>query len=110
MIFFFLFFFFFFFFAARYGDLFLDQLAPVLARPPSQAGVFVSTCVCHGCPWSDIVVQGRSAYQALGQWQAGWGGDHKTVDGSRGPNGDGTLNNSTHMVTVEDGIYRCNAW
>lgn len=92
----------------RYGAQFLDELAPVLRRP--EAGVFVTTCVCHGCPWSDVVVRGKSSYQALGAWQAGWAGAHKTVDAMRGPNGNGTLNNSTHMDTVEDGTYRCSAW
>eukprot|EP00666_Eupelagonemidae_sp_cell4sb_P017898 gene17898-biopygen36413 len=80
--------------------------APSSAGTGSARGAFVTTCACHGCPWSALGLGGRSAYQVLGAWQRGQSGRYVYVD-HRAPDGGGTLNSSTRMVTPEDGVYSC---
>ena len=96
--------------AVRYGEDFDAQLAPALSAPRFRRGAFITTCVCHGCPWSALALGGRSAYQALGEWLADRNDTNNNnnvrID-ARGPDGNGTLNSTTRMQTPEDGIYMC---
>lgn len=82
----------------QYGEDFLAAFAPVPPSHRGQNGAFITSCICHGCPWSDLVLEGLSAPQALAKWYLAGatggvkddGNDHVYVD-TRNPNGNGTL-------------------
>ena len=38
----------------QYGADFLKALAPLTASPSSPHGGCITTCICHGCPWSSM--------------------------------------------------------
>ena len=82
-----------------FGGSFLDQLAPLLSN--GRHGAFISTCICHGCPWDDLEIDGRTSYQEYGAWmldstiddaksQTLAAGKHVHID-RRGPDGGGTI-------------------
>jgi len=75
-----------------YGALFLDEVAPV-GGAGSRNGAFITTCICHSCPWSDLVLNNKTADEHYADWFYGKtsGASAKHVD-IRMPNGDGTLN------------------
>lgn len=89
-----------------YGSDFLTDFAPVETDKGGQDGAFITSCICHGCPWSDLVLQGKNTYQAVGTWYAASleaerrtgspqlpaGNEHILID-PRHPNGDGTITN-----------------
>eukprot|EP00939_MAST-03C_sp_MAST-3C-sp1_P000133 g133.t1 len=80
-----------------YGVGFLQDFKPVEAD--SKNGAFITSCICHGCPWQDptalIFDKGPSPYRAYGSWYVG-----KTKGASaihidpRLPNGGGDINNT----------------
>eukprot|EP01063_Lacrimia_lanifica_P040597 TRINITY_DN926_c1_g1_i6.p1 TRINITY_DN926_c1_g1~~TRINITY_DN926_c1_g1_i6.p1 ORF type:complete len:386 (+),score=122.95 TRINITY_DN926_c1_g1_i6:66-1223(+) len=74
----------------RYGDDFLAQFKAVQQNPAH--GGFITTCICHGCPWSDLVLDGKNGMQLYADWFYGkvTGGAAFAID-TRRPNGDGTL-------------------
>jgi hypothetical protein len=74
----------------EYGASFLTQFAPV--RAASKNGAFISTCICHACPFPTLVLDGKTSFQHYAAWYEGstTGADSIHVD-TRGPNGDGTL-------------------
>jgi hypothetical protein len=37
----------------QYGSDFLEALKPVIESAPKN-GAFITSCVCHGCPWSEV--------------------------------------------------------
>ena len=66
---------------------------PLQADPKN--GAFITSCICHSCPWSDataLSIDDKSVYQHYAAWMAGQttGGDSIHID-SRGPNGDGAI-------------------
>jgi hypothetical protein len=74
----------------QYGEDFLDQFA--LVRKESKNGAFISTCICHACPFATLMLGGKSAFQHYAAWYEGRtsGASSVYVD-MRPPNGNGTL-------------------
>ena len=74
-----------------YGKSFMTQVAPVGGAGSANGG-FITTCICHGCPWADLVLQNKTADQHSPTWFYGIG---KGVDAihidTRPPNGGGTF-------------------
>jgi len=81
-----------------YGQDFMDQFSNVPIARSGQNGAFITSCICHGCPWGNLILQGKTTYQALAEWykssEDGNVNPHVYID-SRTPNGDGTLNFSS---------------
>jgi len=75
----------------QYGEDFLAQFAPV--QHESQNGAMITSCICHGCPWQDLVLEGKNSYQHYGAWYNGetTGAASIHID-TRLPNGGGLLN------------------
>ncbi len=76
-----------------YGVDFLAQLDALRADPKN--GAFITSCICHGCPWSDpaaLNIDNKSVYQHYAAWAAGEtsGADSIHID-TRGPNGDNQI-------------------
>lgn len=95
----------------QYGADFLTEFAPVPASHGGQNGAFITSCICHGCPWGpDLVLDGLNTYAAFAKWYAmstQATGELMNDDDSknahvyidhRGPNADGTLKNSKCSV------------
>jgi hypothetical protein len=94
----------------QYGKDFMKQLAPVYL-PASDGGGsgsggkgknggMITSCICHGCPWSDLVVEGKTTFEHYFDWSMG-----RTVGGApsmhidtRLPNGGGALNGTTFQM------------
>ena len=74
-----------------YGADFLEQVAPV-GGAESRNGGFITTCICHGCPWSQLELENKTAIGHFADWFYGRtkGAGAKHVD-TRPPNGGGTL-------------------
>jgi len=77
-----------------YGQDFMDQFSPVPIAKGGQNGAFITSCICHGCPWNDLTLQNKTTYQALAEWYKSSEdineNPHVYID-SRTPNGDGTI-------------------
>jgi len=74
----------------RYGSDFLEQFAPVQSE--SKNGAMITSCICHGCPWPELKVEGTRAYQLYSDWYYGKTSGAAAIHiDSRGPNGDGAL-------------------
>jgi hypothetical protein len=80
----------------EYGEDFMKQLEPVFVE--SANGAFITSCMCHGCPWFDssLELKNGTPMQLYADWLFGksTGDDAFHVD-TRGPNGDGELLNVT---------------
>jgi hypothetical protein len=76
----------------QYGKDFMEQLAPVYTPPESKNGGMITSCICHGCPWSDLKLAGKSSYQHYADWfySKTKGAESMHIDPSL-PNGNGTL-------------------
>ena len=74
----------------QYGVDFLAQFAPVRANPKN--GAMITSCICHGCPWPQLELQGKTTYQHYADWVHGTtkGADAIHID-SRLPNGGGEI-------------------
>lgn len=76
----------------QYGLDFLQQLAPVYTAGESKHGGMITSCICHGCPWPSLVLNGKNSYEHYADWfygkTSGVGAMH--ID-PRLPNGNGTL-------------------
>merc|ERR1712137_1061261 len=72
----------------EFADSFMDQFAAVAKE--RQNGAFITSCICHGCGWSTLTLDGKTANQHYADWHAGiaTGSAAIHVD-SLGPNGDG---------------------
>ena len=73
-----------------YGVSFLQEFAPV--RRNHKHGAFITSCICHNCPFDKLSLQGKPAYAHYAAWYHGRtsGGDAITVD-PRLPNANGTI-------------------
>ena len=80
----------------QYGKDFLNQLAPVYLGGETKHGGMITSCICHGCPWPSLVLEGKNSYQHYADWFYGKtsGPDSMHIDG-RLPNGGGTFNGPT---------------
>lgn len=102
----------------KYGSDFLKALKPVIDSGPKN-GAFITSCVCHGCPW-DVVTTGtpgdtktsyghyaswHTQHRVAAQsgtdrdrfWEAGGGIANSVHIDTRTPNGGGDLKNSMCM-------------
>lgn len=77
----------------QYGVDFLNQFKPIQSEPKN--GALITSCICHGCPWSDLVLEGKNTYQHYASWFVGntSGASAIHID-PRLPNGNGTIVNS----------------
>jgi hypothetical protein len=86
----------------QYGLDFMTMLAPISA-PASPHGGVITSCICHGCPWSSMKYTNSAAKgavksygEAFSDWYYGrtsGGADSLYVD-PRTPDGGGAYNNS----------------
>ena len=80
----------------QYGEDFMNQFAPV--RKDAKNGAFITSCICHGCPWgnaSALSIDEKSVYQHFAAWMAGeTTGEASIHIDTRGPNGDGAIHNA----------------
>ena len=93
-----------------YGNTFLDQLnvtmagAATAALASPQNGGFITSCVCHGCPWESptLALGNRTPYSAFAAWYSGAtsGAASWELD-RRGPNGDGAVPATEHCLLVQ---------
>ena len=83
----------------QYGEDFLDALKPVIESAPKN-GAFITSCLCHGCPWSTVTTGAsgdtKTSYGHYAAWHsalvAGAVAEGSTVHiDSRAPNGGGEL-------------------
>merc|ERR1712178_342700 len=74
----------------QYGVDFLDQFKPVQSEPAN--GAMITSCICHGCPWLDFVLEGKNSYQHYADWYYGKtsGASSIHID-TRLPNGGGSI-------------------
>ena len=55
----------------------------------------ITSCICHGCPWQDLELEGKNSYQHYGAWLNG-----ETATAQRGL--DLTASTLGAQVTVVD--------
>lgn len=74
----------------QYGKDFMTQFAPVQQEPKN--GAMITSCICHGCPWSTLVLNNMTSYQHYGRWYNGLttGAGSIHID-TRTPNGGGAI-------------------
>lgn len=74
----------------QYGEDFLHQFAPVESE--SKNGAMITSCICHGCSWDTLSVNGKTADQHYADWYTGktHGVSAIHIDTSL-PNGNGTF-------------------
>ena len=53
-------------------------------------GAFITSCICHGCPWEQLALENRTSYEHYAAWYEGSAGTHVHVDDGP-PNGGGAL-------------------
>eukprot|EP00039_Didymoeca_costata_P013171 m.196175 g.196175 ORF g.196175 m.196175 type:complete len:428 (-) comp15696_c0_seq2:106-1389(-) len=75
----------------QYGLDFMKQLYPVY-NGETQNGGMITSCICHGCPWQDLTLEGKNSYQHYADWFYGktTGAASTHIDPSL-PNGNGTF-------------------
>ena len=73
-----------------YGDSFLHQFAPVKGEA-SKNGAFITSCICHGCPWPQLTLKGKSAFQHYADWYLQKSAGNNIHVDPRLPNGNGSL-------------------
>jgi len=80
-----------------YGATFLDEVAPV-GGVGSKNGGFITTCICHSCPWNILALENKTSYEHFADWfygkTSGAGAKHVDI---RMPNGDGTLSGAPYV-------------
>lgn len=78
----------------QYGADFLQQFAPLQAIPKN--GAMITSCICHGCPWQQLELEGKTSYQHYAAWAIGntTGAASFHID-MRSPNGGGAITYSS---------------
>mmetsp|Transcript_31828 Transcript_31828/g.83401 ORF Transcript_31828/g.83401 Transcript_31828/m.83401 type:complete len:427 (-) Transcript_31828:1841-3121(-) len=76
----------------QYGADFLEQLLPVYTGGVTKNGGMITSCICHGCPFSALILDGKNSYQHYADWFYGkTSGTAAMHIDDRLPNGNGTL-------------------
>eukprot|EP00040_Diaphanoeca_grandis_P040057 m.261103 g.261103 ORF g.261103 m.261103 type:complete len:434 (-) comp41304_c0_seq1:368-1669(-) len=77
----------------QYGKDFMNQVAPVYMGGETKNGGMITSCICHGCPWEALELDGKNTDDHFFDWFTGktTGADSFHVD-PRLPNGGGALN------------------
>jgi hypothetical protein len=73
----------------QYGADFISDLKPVIASTPKNGG-FITSCICHACNWTSLVLDNATSHQHYARWHRGEDGSSMHID-SRPPNGGGAL-------------------
>lgn len=74
----------------QYGVDFLEQLKPVQSE--TKNGAMITSCICHGCPWSDLELEGKNSYEHYAEWYYGKTSGAAAIHiDPRLPNGGGNL-------------------
>ena len=81
----------------QYGADFLTQFEAAVVVPTApRNGAFISTCICHACPWQTLQLGNKTAFQHYAAWYEGrtaGGGASVHLD-TRQPNGGGAITDS----------------
>ena len=57
-----------------------------------QNGAFITSCVCHGCPWAGLALSNRTSFAHYADWHRGKTKGAEAVHVDDGPpNGGGAL-------------------
>lgn len=88
--------------ASAFSQDFMAKL-PALASSEKNGG-FITSCLCHDCPWRDLRVGAESALEHYVAWAEGRAERGLLID-SRGPNGDGELEGLRG-----EGTKMCSPW
>merc|ERR1719329_48807 len=68
----------------------MEQFKPVQSE--SQNGAMITSCICHGCPWAQLELEGKTSYQHYADWYYGKTSGSAAIHiDTRHPNGDGSL-------------------
>jgi hypothetical protein len=81
----------------QYGADFMTELtAAGIGSAGSKHGGMITSCICHGCPWSDLVLDGKTSAEHFADWFYGAtaGGAASLHVDPRSPNGGGALSQS----------------
>ena len=77
----------------QYGKDFLTALEAL--QRDEKNGAFITSCICHGCPWSDptaLSIDDKSVHQHYAAWMADETSGAASIHiDTRGPNGDGNI-------------------
>lgn len=74
----------------QYGEDFMEQFKPVQSE--SQNGAMITSCICHGCPWAQLELEGKTSYQHYADWYYGKTSGSAAIHiDTRHPNGDGSM-------------------
>ena len=77
----------------QYGLDFIQQLAPVSSPTVTKNGGMITSCICHGCPWPALVLEGKTSFEHYADWYYGKTSGRASLHiDPRLPNGNGTLN------------------
>ena len=72
-----------------YGKSFMADFNSVMQNEKN--GAMITSCICHGCNWNNITLNGKNTYSHYIDWFESRGSNHFTID-PMGPNGDGKMN------------------
>ena len=98
-----------------FGEDFVRALDPLAGAPQRQTAAsvrakagFITSCLCHECPWWQLALEGKSALGHYASWAEG--GDEGVIVDPRGPNADGELEQACRSMadytTFEWGRWR----
>jgi len=80
----------------QYGVDFLTQFKPVQSEPKN--GAMITSCICHGCPWNTLELEGKNSYQHYASWFVGNNSGPAAIHvDARLPNGNGTITDPNCM-------------
>ena len=75
----------------EYGANFLTQFTAAAPRERGH-GAFISTCICHACPFPTLRLNGKTAFEHYAAWYLGQTQGSKSMHiDTRPPNGGGEL-------------------
>lgn len=76
----------------EYGMSFLSQFAAANRQAADRNGAFISTCICHACPFPTLELEGKTAFQHYAAWYLGQTTGLSSVHiDMRPPNGGGQI-------------------
>ena len=57
-----------------------------------KSGGLITSCICHGCSWSSLALEGKTSYEHYAAWYNGKTSGPASIHiDSRGPNGGGAI-------------------
>ena len=67
----------------QYGKDFMTQLAPVYTGGESKNGGMITSCICHGCPWTALKLDGKNSFEHYADWFYGKQDDWRRIHAHR---------------------------